>query len=59
MHADRFVDIRVAALLPSLMLMWVIDEVVLVVSCGLPRNVGLMELLTRTWFGVKPLRMQT
>ena len=59
MHAARFVDSQFAALLPSLMLRWVIDEVALVVSCGLSQNVGLTELLPRTWFGVKPLRTQT
>ena len=33
LHAARFVDIHFAALLPSLMLRWVLDEVALVVSC--------------------------
>ena len=47
---------RSSAAIPNVV--WVVDEVVLVVSFGLPQNVGLMELLTRTWFGVKPLRMQ-
>ena len=40
MHADRSVDIQSAALLPSLMLRWVIDEVALVVSCDVNAEHG-------------------
>ena len=41
MHAARFLDIQFAALLPSLMLQWVIDEVALVVSCDVVAERGI------------------
>ena len=41
MHAARSVDIQFAALLPSLMLRWVIDEVALVVSCDVVAERGI------------------
>ena len=58
MHAARSVDIPFAALLPSLMVRSVIDEVALVVSMMSTQNMGIPELLPRTWFGVEPLRTQ-
>ena len=41
MYAARFVDIQFAALLPSLMLRWVIDEVALVISCDVVAERGI------------------
>ena len=43
-HAVRFVDILLAALLPSLMLRWVIDGVALVVSCDVVAERGINEV---------------